>query len=83
MNHVELVNAKYDELLQMMKTSKNVRKVLQDESKILQDENKILKATIRSIERSLRIRANHDLQWRVGAVHSQRMRGNPRNSCCC
>ena len=56
-NHVEFVNAKYDELLQMMKTSN-------DERKALQDENKILKATIDSIERSLEsvTRANHDLE---------------------
>ena len=57
MNHVEFVNAKYDELLQMMKTSN-------DERKALQDENKILKATIDSIERSLEsvTRAKHDLE---------------------
>ena len=57
MNHVEFVNAKYDEFLQMMKTSN-------DERKALQDENKILKATIDSIERSLEsvTRANHDLE---------------------
>ena len=57
MNDVEFVNAKYDELLQMMKTSN-------DERKALQDENKILKATIDSIERSLEsvTRANHDLE---------------------
>ena len=57
MNHVEFVNAKYDELLQMMKTSN-------DERKALQDENKILKATIDSIERSLEsvTRASHDLE---------------------
>ena len=53
MNHVEFVNAKYDELLQMSKTSNDERKALQDENKILQDEKKILKATIDSIERSL------------------------------
>ena len=64
MNHVEFVNAKYDKLLQMMKTSNDERKALQGENKILQDENKILKATIRSIERSLEsvTRANHDLE---------------------
>jgi len=64
MNHVEFVNAKYDELLQMMKSSNDERKALQDENKILQDENKILKATIHSIERSLEsvTRANHDLE---------------------
>ena len=64
MNHVEFVNAKYDEFLQMMKTSNDERKALQDENKILQDENKILKATIDSIERSLEsvTRANHDLE---------------------
>ena len=44
MNHVEFVNAKYDDLLQMMKTSN-------DERKALQDENKILKATIDSIQK--------------------------------
>ena len=57
MNHVEFVNAKYDELLQMMQTSN-------DERKALQDENKILKATIDSIKRSLEsvTRANHDLE---------------------
>ena len=57
MNDVEFVNAKYDELLQMIKTSN-------DERKALQDENKILKATIDSIERSLEsvTRANHDLE---------------------
>ena len=57
MNHVEFVNAKYDELLQMMKTSN-------DERKALQDENKILKATIDSIERSQEsvTRASHDLE---------------------
>ena len=56
MNHVEFVNVKYDELLQMMKTSN-------EERKALQDQNKILKATIDSIERSLEsvTRANHDL----------------------
>ena len=37
MNHVEFVNAKYDELLQMVKTSNDERKALQDEIKILQD----------------------------------------------
>ena len=66
MNHVEFVNAKYDELLQMMKTSNDERKTLQHENRILQDENtyKILKATIHSIERSLEsvTRANHDLE---------------------
>ena len=64
MNHIEFVNAKYDELLQMMKTSNDERKALQNENKILQDENKILKATIHSIERSLEsvTRANHDLE---------------------
>ena len=64
MNHVEFVNAKYDELLQMMKTSNEERKALEGENKILQDENKILKATIDIIERSLEsvTRANHDLE---------------------
>ena len=63
-NHVEFVNANYDELLQMMKTSNDERKTLQDENNILQHENKILKATIDSIERSLEsvTRANHDLE---------------------
>ena len=62
MNHVEFVNGKYNELLQMMKTSNDERKALKDKIKILQDENKILKATIDSIERSLEsvTRANHD-----------------------
>lgn len=57
MNHVEFVNAKYDEMQKMMESSN-------DERKALQDENKILKATIRSIESSLAsvIRANHDLE---------------------
>ena len=58
MNHVEFVNAKYDEFLQMSKTSNDERKALKDENKILQDENKILKATIDSIE-------NHWNQSRV------------------
>ena len=64
MNHIEFVNAKYDELLQMIKTSNDERKTLQHENKILQDENKTLKATIHSIERSLGsvTRANHDLE---------------------
>ena len=66
MNHVEFVNAKYDELLQTMKTSNDERKALQDENiyKILQDENRILKATVYSIERSLEsvTSANHDLE---------------------
>ena len=35
MNHVEFVNAKYDELLQMSKTTNDERKALQDENKIL------------------------------------------------
>ena len=64
MNHVEFVNAKYDELLRMMKSSKDGRKALKDENNILQDDNKILKATIHSIERSLEsvTRANNDLE---------------------
>ena len=64
MNHVEFVNAKYDELLQMMKTSNDERKTLQDENNILQHENKIWKATIDSMERSLEsvTRANDDLE---------------------
>ena len=64
MTHVEIVNAKYDELLQMMKTSNEEKKALQDENKILHDENKILKATIHTIERSVEsvTRANHDLE---------------------
>ena len=59
-----VVNAKYDELLEMMKSSKDERKALKDENKILQDENKILKATIRSIESLLEsvTRANNDLE---------------------
>ena len=64
MSFLEVVNAKYDELLQMMKSSKDERKALKDENKILQDENNILKATIRSIESSLEsvTRANNDLE---------------------
>ena len=64
MSFLEVVNAKYDELLEMMKSSKDERKALKDENKILQDENKILKATIRSIESSLEsvTRANNDLE---------------------
>ena len=64
MNHVEFVNAKYDELLRMMKSSKDERKALKDENKILQDENKILKATIYSTERLHEsvTRANNDLE---------------------
>lgn len=46
MSFLEVVNAKYDELLEMTKSSK-------DERKALKDDNKILKATIRSIESSL------------------------------
>ena len=58
------MNAKYDELLRMMKSSKDERKALKDENKILQDEIKILKATIHSTERSLEsvTRANNDLE---------------------
>ena len=57
MSFLEVVNAKYDELLEMTKSSK-------DERKALKDENKILKATIRSIESSLEsvTRANNDLE---------------------
>ncbi|PFX29784.1 hypothetical protein AWC38_SpisGene5449 [Stylophora pistillata] len=57
MSFLEFVNAKYDELLEMMKSSK-------EERKALKDENKILKATIRSIESSLEsiTRANNDLE---------------------
>ena len=64
MSFLEVVNAKYDELLEMMKSSKDERKALKDENKTLQDENKILKATIRSIESSLEsvTRANNDLE---------------------
>ena len=64
LNHVEFVNAKYDELLQMMKTSNDERKALRDENKILQDENEILKATTHCIERSLEsvTRASHNLE---------------------
>ena len=50
MSFLEVVNAKYDELLEMMKSSKDERKALKDENKILQGENKILKATIRSMK---------------------------------
>ena len=68
MSFLEVVNAKYDELLEMMKSSKDERKALKDENKILQDENKILKATIRSIESSLEsvTRANNDLEQYTG-----------------
>ena len=64
MSFLEVVNAKYDELLEMMKSSKDERKALKDENKILQDENKILKATIRSSESSLEsvTRANNYLE---------------------
>jgi len=57
MSFLEVVNANYDELLEMMKSSK-------DERKALQDENKILKATIHSIESSLEsvMRGNNDLE---------------------
>ena len=50
MSSLEVVNAKYDELLEMMKSSKDERKALKDENTISQDENKILKATIRRLE---------------------------------
>ncbi|PFX33051.1 hypothetical protein AWC38_SpisGene2053 [Stylophora pistillata] len=64
MSFLEFVNAKYDELLEMMKSSKEERKALKDDNKILHDENDILKATIRSIESSLEsiTRANNDLE---------------------
>ena len=64
MSFLEFVNAKYEELLEMMKSSKEERKALKDENKLLHDENKILKATIRSIESSLEsvTRANNDLE---------------------
>ena len=64
MSFLEFVNAKYEELLEMMKSSKEERKALKDENKLLYDENKILKATIRSIESSLEsdTRANNDLE---------------------
>ena len=57
MGFLEFVNAKYEELLEMMKSSK-------EERKALKDENKILKATIRSIESSLEsvTRVNNDLE---------------------
>ena len=57
MNFLEFVNAKYEELLEMMKSSK-------EERKAFKDENKILKATIRSIESSLEsvTRVNNDLE---------------------
>ena len=48
MSSLEFVNAKYEELLEMMKSSKDERKALKDENKILQTGNKILKATVRS-----------------------------------
>ena len=35
MSFLEVVNAKYDELLEMMKSSKDERKALEDENKIL------------------------------------------------
>ena len=62
MTFLEVV--KYDELLKMMKSSKDERKALKDENRILQDENKILKVTVRSIESSLEsvTRANNDLE---------------------
>ncbi|PFX14183.1 hypothetical protein AWC38_SpisGene21679 [Stylophora pistillata] len=62
MSFLEFVNEKYDELLEVMKSSKEERKALKDDNKILHDENKILKATIRSIESSLEsiTRANKD-----------------------
>ena len=64
MSFLEFVNAKYEELLEMMKSSKEERKALKDENKLLHDENKIFKATIRSIESSLEsvTRANNDLE---------------------
>ena len=43
MNFLEFVNAKYEELLEMMKSSKEERKALKDENKLLHDKNKILK----------------------------------------
>ena len=57
MSFLKFVNAKYEELLEMMKSSK-------EERKALKDENKILKATIRSIESSLEsvTRVNNDLE---------------------
>ena len=57
MSFLEFVNAKYEELLEMMKSSK-------EERKALKDENKILKATIHSIESSLEsvTRMNNDLE---------------------
>ena len=64
MSFLEFVNAKYDELLEVMKSSKEERKALKDDNKILHDENKILKAPTRSIESSLEsiTRANNDLE---------------------
>ena len=64
MSFLEFVNAKYEELLEMMKSSKEERKTLKDENKLLHDENKILKTTIRSNESSLEsvTRANNDLE---------------------
>ena len=43
MSFLEFVNAKYEELLEMMKSSKEERKALKDENKLLHDENRILK----------------------------------------
>ena len=43
MSFLEFVNAKYEELLKMMKSSKEERKALKDENKLLHDDNKILK----------------------------------------
>ena len=47
MSFLEFVNAKYEELLEMMKSSKEERKALKDENKLLYDENKILKTYCR------------------------------------
>ncbi|XP_022796131.1 uncharacterized protein LOC111334604 [Stylophora pistillata] len=50
MSFLEFVNAKYDELLEMLKSSKEERKALKDENKILHDENKILKTRRECVE---------------------------------
>ena len=43
MSFLEFVNAKYEELLEMMKSSKEERKAFKDENMLLHDKNKILK----------------------------------------
>ena len=49
MSFLEFVNAKYEELLEMMKSSKEERKALKDENKLLHDENKIWRYFIKLI----------------------------------